>query len=172
MSMTQTQRAAYAAFIATINAPHITLWCDEHDQTEDPFRKLNQKVLSYLRGELKSMDNLMRFFDAFQEWRADQQDDHSLNYAITELCCSALYASVEALADPECDDIDLLNGAIASIYAELAELGGDADGLSAYFAELQQEFMTVVTEKSQRPLSKAWDNWLRDAPVSLFGLED
>lgn len=171
MSMTQTQRAAFAAFIATTNSAHITLWCEETGVSPEPFRKLNAKVLSFLRGELRSMDNLMRFFDAFQEWRAEQHDNDTLNYAIAELCSSALYASVEALADPECDDTALLEGAIMAIYDDIAELGGDAEGLRDYYRELKGELFEVVAEKAQRPLGKNWDAWLNTVDVSLFGLE-
>lgn len=171
MNMSQIQRAAFAAFIATANAAHITLWCEETGASPDPYRKLNSKILSFLRGELRSLDNLMRFFDAFQEWRAAQTDDGTLNYVITELCCSALYASAEAIADPECDDSALLEGAILAVYDDLAELGGDAAGLQAYYQDLKEEFLQVVPETSQRPLGRAWESWLKGIDVSLFGLE-
>ncbi|WP_430462448.1 hypothetical protein ACQUQU_06585 [Thalassolituus sp. LLYu03] len=172
MTMTTLQRGALCAAIARINTPHVLLWCEENQTDPAPFSKLLTKVLSYLRAELKSLDNLHRFFDDFYEWRQQQPLNDTLNDRIADLTCAALYSATETMFDAECDDVELIQGAIDALYDEIQELGGDASGLREYWAALQQEQSELVTDKSQRPLAKAWFQWLSETDVSLFGLEE
>ena len=172
MTTTSVQRAAFCAAVACINAPHVKLWCEENHTEPGPFERLQAKVLSYLRAELKSLDNLKRFFDEFYEWRQQQPLNDTLNDRIADLACAALYSACETLLDPECDDVELILNSIEELYAEVDALGGDVEGLRDYWQALQQELNELVTDKAQRPLSKDWFRWLTDTSVSLFGLEE
>lgn len=168
--MTPIQRSALCTAIAAINLPHIEFWA-EHTQAETvPYTKLLTKVLSYLRGELKSQANLLRFHDEFYAWREQQTEEDSLAYRILELCNAAIYSSVESLFDPECNDIELLEGTLESCWIEMTELGAETSDLRNYWAELRAEILSYVSDKRQIPLPKEYFALIKDADVSLFGI--
>lgn len=165
-------RSAFSTLIAVLNIPHIRLLCEHAGTDPEPYLKLCSKVLSFLRGELRSEANLLRFHDAFCDWRQQLAEDDSLNGRIADLSCSALYSAVESLFDPECDDTGLLLGGINELYDELADLGGDADGLRRYWQSLQQEFHEQIADNARRPLPQAFFRWLAETDTSLFGLAE
>lgn len=167
---TPIQRSALAAALASINQAHLQFWQESQGIDCAPYFKLLSKVLNFLRGELKSENNLMRFYDEFYQWRDTLMAQDNLAYRIVELCNSALYSSVESLFDPECDDSELLLGSLADCWAEMAELGAETHEMQNYWQELQQQLQTLVTSQSRIPLSKAYFTFLQEADVSLFGL--
>lgn len=172
MTLSILQRAALGAAVAKFNAPHVQLWCEQNDSSIEPFNKLQTKLQSYLRAELKSLDNLHRFFDEFYQWRQEQPLNDTLNDRIADLACAALYSATEGMFDPECDDTDLILQTLNSLYDEMDELGADTSDLRQYWLELQNELSELVTSSSQRPLSKDWFRWLSDTTVSPFGMEE
>lgn len=169
--MTPIQRSALCTALAAINAPHVEFW-GEHTQVDTaPYNKLLTKILSFLRGELKSQANLLRFHDEFYAWREQQTEDDSLAYRILELCNAALHSAVESLFDPECDDLDLLEGTLNNCWDEMAELGGEVSDLRNYWSEVKNEILASVSAKRQIPLPKEFFAVIKDADVSLFGIE-
>ncbi|MCD8524170.1 MAG: hypothetical protein LRY72_18205 [Saccharospirillaceae bacterium] len=172
MTTTPIQRASLCAAVASINLPHISFWCEQQGCDPEPYRKLLSKVLSFLRGELKSEANLLRFHESFSEWRLAQDEEDSLSYRILEASCAALYSATETLFDAECDDIDLLCQSLAAIYDEMDELGAETADLREYWQSLQSEWRDMITESSRIPLPKAFFMWLKEADVSLFGLAE
>ena len=169
---TPARRSAFSLMIATLNTPHILLWCDGQQLDSTPFLKLRQKLQAYLRGELKSESNLLRFFDAFCDWKDDQPEEDSLNYRIVQLTQSALYSATEALFDPECDDAELLTGAVAELYDEMDALGGETSDLRHYWQSLSSELDSLLSDTASRPLPAAYFRWLSEADASLFGLAE
>ncbi len=172
MTTTPIQRASLCAAIASINLPHIHFWCEQQNGDPEAYRKLLSKVLSYLRGELKSEANLLRFHEAFSEWRLAQNEEDSLSYRILEASCAALYSATETLFDAECDDLELLRQSLSVIYDEMDELGAETGDLREYWQSLQSEWRDMITDSSRIPLPKAYFAWLKEADVSLFGLAD
>ena len=164
------QRAAYCAALTTINQPHIVFWCQHQHLDHEPFSKLLSKVQSYLRGELKSLSNLERFHEVFAEWRETLPADDSLGYEIAELCCASLYSAAETLLDDECDDIELIDGNIAAIYASMEGLTTDVDELQRYGRDIQQGLRDVLHDVSQRPVAKDYFLFVKECDISLFGL--
>lgn len=168
-------RSAWYLAIARINQPHVALFAEGDDSNGadiSTFTKLMNKQMAFLRGELKSRDNLMRFFNDFSEWRNELElDDDSLGDAIVDLTLSALYASVESVFDPESDDVELLNDFVVRCQDEMVELDSDYAGLKDYFADIQQEFTDQFGAVRQIPVGKVYFDWLKELDVSLFGLE-
>lgn len=164
------QRIALCTTIAAVNAPHVAFWCDQLDVRNEHFPKLLSKTLSFLRGELTSEANLLRFHDAFYEWRQQQDEQDNLAYRVMELSCAALHCACETLFDHECDDTELLLGSIESLYDEMDELGADTHDLRTYWQDIQRELSDIVPSNSQIPLPKAYFKWLSELDVSLFGL--
>lgn len=169
---TQFQRVAFAAAIANINSPHVQFWGEIHNTDIEPFSKLLTKALSFVRGELKSEANLLRFHDEFCTWREAQQEDDSLAYRILELCAAALHSTCESLFDKECDDTELLQGSVDSIWAEMEELGSETQDLRLYWQDIQGELNEIIGDNSQIPFPKAYFQLLKETDVSLFGLAD
>ncbi len=169
--MTPIQRSALCAAIASINSAQVQLWAEHAQVDTAPYSKLLSKVLSYLRGELKSQANLLRFHDEFYAWREQQEGEDSLAYRILELCNAALYSAVESLFDPDCDDLELLEASLESNWDEMIELGAEVSDLRSYWADIRSEVLSIVTDKRQLPLPKEYFALLKDADVSLFGIE-
>jgi len=165
-----TARSAWYLALATINRAHVDLW-QENGQDAKPFAKLLSKQTAFLRGELKSRDNLMRFFNDFSEWRSSLDLNDELGDSIVDLACSALYASVESVFDEESDDVGLMNTYVHQLQDELIEVAPDYDGLREYLQDIEQEFVADFAQLKQIPISKSYFQWLAGLEVSLFGLE-
>lgn len=157
--------------IATINAPHMAL-LEQQGQDITNYRRLMRKQRSFLTGELKSEANLIRFFVAFSEWQQQQVFEDTLNDQIADLCCSALYASVEMLQDPECDDTELLFNYIRQIHDTMDDMGSDTGPLREYTSAFQTELLSQLESISQRPVGLAVFKWLDTLDTSLFGLAE
>src|SRR5690606_3240140 len=99
-TVTQFQRIAFCTSLAVINAPHVSFWCETQHNSAEPYQKLQTKLLAWLRGELKSEANLLRFHEAFCDWRDAQPEDDSLAWRLLQFCCAALHSACETLFDP------------------------------------------------------------------------
>ena len=170
--MTQFQRIALCASLAVINAPHVSFWSETQHNSAEPYQKLQTKLLAWLRGELKSEANLLRFHEAFCDWRDAQPEDDSLAWRLLQFCCAALHSACETLFDPECDDTELLLGSLEALWAEMNELGAETGDLRQYWHSLQQELPDLIKDNTRLPFPKAWFAWLQEADVSLFGLSN
>lgn len=167
---TPVQRSALSAALASINQAHIEFWQQSQGVDCAPYFKLLAKVLNFLRGELKSVNNLQRFHEEFYQWREALTAEDNLAYRIVELCNATLHSAVESLFDSECDDLELIQGTLEACWAEYEELGGDIADLQNYWQELQQELLATVTDKTQIPLPKNYFTLLKEADVSLFAI--
>lgn len=168
--MSPIQRSALCATIAAVNAPHIRFWAEHTQSDTSAYTKLLTKILSFLRGELKSQANLLRFHDEFYAWREQQAEEDSLAYRVLELSNAALHSAVESLFDPECNDLELLQASLSQCWDEMTELGAETNDLRAYWADVKEEVLNNVTDKRQLPLPKEYFALIKEADVSLFGL--
>lgn len=164
-------RSLFATLVARINLPHLLMEKDAGNDIQ-PFEKLLTKQLAFLRGELKSQANLIRFHDDFDLWRQQRDSDDSLAARITELCCAALHSAVETLLDPECDDTALLIGNIGDLHDEMDALGANTEGLRQYWQDIQNEFNAEFANLKQLPVNKGYFQWLIEMDVSLFGVSE
>ncbi|WP_221798575.1 hypothetical protein [Oceanobacter mangrovi] len=162
-------RSAWCLVIASVNRIHVDIWSNGDCE---PFNKLLSKQTAFLRGELKSRDNLARFFNEFIDWRATLEADDSLGWLAADLAMAALYASVETLFDEECDDVGLLNQYIDDILGDLIEMQPEMEPLQQYSSELLQEFTASWSSVRQVPVSKDFFQWLGQQDTSLFGVAD
>ena len=168
--MSPIQRSALCASLAAINSPHIQFWGEHTDTDTTPYTKLLTKVLSYLRGELKSQANLLRFHDEFYAWREQQNEEDSLAFRLLELSNAALHSAVESLFDPECNDVELLQASLNQCWDEMAELGAETADLRSYWADIKEEVLNSVSDKRQLPLPNEYFVLIKEADVSVFGL--
>jgi hypothetical protein len=150
--------------------PHIELQKAEDNHDFTPWDKLLTKLNSWVSGELKSAQNLERFYQEFLTWQENYEAADSLNGRITDLCIAATSAAMDMLNDPDCDDLPLIRDTIGDLYSELDQLGGDAEGLSSYAADVFSEWESTLREVSQRPVSRTTLRQISETEVSLFGL--
>lgn len=170
MILSSLQRSALCAALAQINAPHVQFWQEHQNIDCAPYVKFLSKHLSFLRGELKSEANLLRFHDEFMTWRETLTEADNLAFRILELCNACLHSALESLFDPDCDDMALILGSLTALWDEMDALGHDTQDLRHYWQELQAEILEQVSAKAQRPLAKDYFLLLKNADVSLFGL--
>ncbi|MFY9180264.1 MAG: hypothetical protein WAO12_10890 [Venatoribacter sp.] len=170
MQLSNLQRSALCAALANINLPHLEFWQEAQQVDCLPYHKLLIKVLSFLRGELKSEANLLRFHDDFVTWRDGLDEADNLAFRIVDFCNACLHSALETLFDPECDDMALIEGSLASLWDEMEALGSSTNDLRQYWQDIKTEVLGAVGFKSQRPVAKAYFLALKEADVSLFGL--
>ncbi|MEN9464683.1 MAG: hypothetical protein RL217_864 [Pseudomonadota bacterium] len=170
MTLTHLQRSALCAALAQINSPHVQFWQEHQNIDCAPYFKFLSKHLSFLRGELKSEANLLRFHEDFMNWRENLAEADNLAFRILELCNACLHSALESLFDPDCDDMALILGSLTALWDEMDELGHNSQELRLYWQELEAEILAQVGQKAQRPLAKDYFLLLKDADVSLFGL--
>ena len=170
-SLSPVARSAWCLALINSCTPHIELQASEEQSDFQPWTKLRSKLSTFLSGELKSAANLERFFQEFLQWRENYEPADSLNGRITDLCLAATTAALDMLNDEECDDTGLIRQTMNDIYTELDELGGDAEGLQAYWQELDSEWCSALAGVKQRPLSRTVMQTIQATEVSPFGLE-
>ena len=169
--MTQYQRIGLALSLAHLNQPHTFFWQESQQVDTAPYHKLLSKTLNFVRGELKSEANLLRFHDEFYQWREQLLPQDNLAYRLVELNNAALHSAVESLFDPECDDIDLLLGSLQERWDEYSALGAETDALLSYWQDIQHELNDILPSTCKLPFPKTYFALLKDTNVSLFGIE-
>ena len=162
--------AFQAFFIAYINRHHIRLEAEATGFDTQPFNKLLSKTELWLKAELKSADNFLRFFEAYADWRDEVHAGDTLSGNIFELTCSALYVAADLLLHGDNDDMPVLLNMVDELHSLMTELGGDGEGLSQYWQSLQQELTGHQSQIHARPLPMNVFKWLQQQEVSLFGL--
>lgn len=163
-------RSTWCLAVVDACLPHLDLEETESGGDFKHWRKALSKLHAFLIGDLKSESNLERFYNAFSDWEANYETSDSLNGRITALVFSSTHTAFAALFDEDSDDSALIRGNINDLYAELDTLGGDAEGLQAYWQALDTEWCEALKTVRQRPISSATMKLLQDTDISPFGL--
>ena len=145
-TLSQWRRSAFCAAMATRNANHVYLFSDISNQEPKPFDKLLSKTWAFLQGELKSIDNLERFFNEFDQWQNELLGDHdSFGAEAAQQVCQSLYSATYALLDESANDCDLVVLSNQQLLTEFSELGNDADELIKRQKEFEQSVFDLLT---------------------------
>jgi len=169
-NLSSVARSTWCLALIDCCSPHVLLESDERKQEFGHWQKAVSKLRAFLAGELKSDANLERFYQAFSDWEATYETSDSLNGRITALVFSATHTAVAALFDEDSDDTQLIRGNIDELHQELGELGGDMQGLSQYWQELDAEWSQKLRDIQQRPVAAATLKEVLSTDVSIFGL--
>ena len=145
-TLSQWRRAAYCAAMTSRNRNHVLLFSDMLEQDSTPYTKLLSKTWAYLEGELKSIDNLERFFNEFDVWQTallDGQDSFGAEAA--QQACQSLYSATYALLDESANDCELVQLSNQQLLAAMGEMGSDIDELSQRHSAFEKDVIEILT---------------------------
>jgi uncharacterized protein YjaG (DUF416 family) len=150
-SLSSWRRATYCAALSQLNMNHILLFSELKQLDPKPAVKLMTKTWSFLEGELKSLDNLERFFNEFDEWQNSLLDDlSSFGAMAAQQACQSLYSAAYALIDESANDCHPIYMALQQLLDDMAEMGADHESLKQRQAEIDQEIMTIINSDQSR----------------------
>lgn len=145
-TLSQWRRAAYCAAMATRNSNHIVLFSDMLKQEATPFTKLLSKTWAFLEGELKSLDNLERFFNEFDQWQADLLNEKdSFGAEAAQQACQSLYSASYALLDETANDCDLVQLSNQQLFTAMEEMGSETKVLVERHNDFEQQVLAILT---------------------------
>lgn len=150
-SLSSWRRAAYCAALSQLNMNHILLFSELKQSDAKPAQKLMSKTWAYLQGELKSLDNLERFFNEFDQWQTSLLDDlSSFGAMAAQQACQSLYSAAYALIDESANDCYPIYMALQQLLEDMAEMGADADGLKQRQQELDDEIISLLNSNQPK----------------------
>ncbi len=132
--------------MAERNTNHVLLFCDMGEQDPQAFTKLLSKTWAFLQGELKSIDNLERFFNEFDQWQnvlLEEQDSFGAEAA--QQACQSLYSAAYALLDESANDCEFVQLSNQQLLAEFAEMGNDSDELIQRHKDFEISVFELLT---------------------------
>jgi uncharacterized protein YjaG (DUF416 family) len=145
-TLSQWRRSAFCAAMATRNTNHVYLFSDISDKEATTFDKLLSKTWAFLQGELKSIDNLERFFNEFDQWQNELlEGQDSFGAEAAQQTCQSLYSASYALLDETANDCDLVVLSNQQLLAEFAELGNESEELIDRQKSFEQAIFDLLT---------------------------
>jgi uncharacterized protein YjaG (DUF416 family) len=145
-ALSQWRRSAFCAAMATRNSNHAVLFSDMLEQDAKPFTKLLTKTWAYLEGELKSLDNLERFFNEFDQWQTELlKEQNSFGAEAAQQACQSLYSASYALLDDSANDCELVQLSNQQLFTAMADMGSDSQALSERHNEFEKAIYTILT---------------------------
>lgn len=145
-TLSQWRRAAYCAAMATRNSNHVVLFSNMLDQQATPYTKLLTKTWAYLEGELKSLDNLERFFNEFDQWQTDLlEGKDSFGAEAAQQACQSLYSASYALLDDSANDCELVKLSNQQLLMTMQDIGSETKDLIERHNEFEQSTFDILT---------------------------
>ena len=171
-TLSQWRRAAYCAAMTSRNRNHVLLFSDMLEQDSTPYTKLLSKTWAYLEGELKSIDNLERFFNEFDAWQTELiEGQDSFGAEAAQQACQSLYSATYALLDDSANDCELVQLSNQQLLAAMAEMGSDVDDLSERHSAFEKEvFETLTSGKPKREVILAIKKAATEDAESSLGI--
>jgi hypothetical protein len=171
-TLSQWRRAAYCAAMASRNGNHVLLFSDIMDQDAAPFTKLQNKTWAFLEGELKSVDNLERFFNEFDLWQTELlKEQDSFGAEAAQQACQSLYSAAYALLDDSANDCELVQLSNQQLFTEMADMGSETGELTQRHNEFEQQVLDTLTSgKPKRECILAVRKLATDEDESSLGI--
>jgi hypothetical protein len=171
-TLSQWRRSAFCAAMAERNINHVLLFSDMSEQDPEPFKKLLTKTWAFLQGELKSIDNLERFFNEFDQWQntllAEQE---SFGAEAAQQACQSLYSSSYALLDESANDCELVQLSNQQLLTEFSELGNESEELAQRHKDYEIAVFELLTAgKPKRETIIAVEKMARSEEESSLGI--
>lgn len=144
-SLSQWRRSAFCAAMAERNRNHTILFSDMLDQDSKPYTKLLSKTWAFLEGELKSLDNLERFFNEFDQWQTELLNGQdSFGAEAAQQACQSLYSASYALLDETANDCELVQLSNQQLFSEMADMGQESEELASRHRDFEQQIMEAL----------------------------
>lgn len=161
-TLSQWRRSAFCCAMAERNRNHVLLFSDMSGADSKPFTKLQSKTWAFLEGELKSLDNLERFFNEFDLWQTALLEGHdSFGAEAAQQACQSLYSASYGLLDESANDCELVQLSNQQLLIAFADMGTDdmADSskeLKERHDDFEQQVFALLTSgKPKREVVKA-----------------
>lgn len=171
-TLSQWRRSAFCSAMAERNRNHAILFSEMLEQESKPYTKLLSKTWAFLEGELKSLDNLERFFNEFDEWQTgllNEQDSFGAEAA--QQACQSLYSASYALLDETANDCELVQLSNQQLFAAMEDMGQDISELQERHHEFErQTFDLLISGKPKREIIKAVKALASSEPESSLGI--
>ena len=151
-SLSQWRRAAFCAAMAERNRNHTILFSDMLDQNSQPYLKLLTKTWAYLEGELKSLDNLERFFNEFDQWQTQLLNgQESFGAEAAQQACQSLYSASYALIDETANDCKFVHLSNQQLFSAMDEMGQECQDLVDRHRDFEQKILaSLASDKPKR----------------------
>lgn len=144
-TLSQWRRSAFCAAMAERNRNHTILFSDMRDQDSKPYTKLLTKTWAYLEGELKSLDNLERFFNEFDQWQTELLNGQdSFGAEAAQQSCQSLYSASYALLDETANDCEFVQLSNQQLLTEMADMGQENTELASRHSEFEQQVLELL----------------------------
>ncbi len=171
-TLSQWRRSAFCAAMAERNRNHIALFCEMQEQESTPYTKCLSKTWAFLEGELKSIDNLERFFNEFDQWQNELLDNQdSFGAEAAQQTCQSLYSASYGLLDETANDCQLVQLSNQQLLAEFAEMGNESDELKIRQQEFEQQvYELLIQGKPKRETIIAIKKLAASEPESSLGI--
>lgn len=163
-------KSTFCLNFVRINQPHVDFWSGEFTVNVQAFTKLSAKLESYLIGDLKSFNNLQRFYEEFFNWKEELAEHDCLAQRIVDLCFSTMCVAIDSLIDEECNDIEFVIAGTQELFDEMQELGCDADVYRDQFMQFTDAAIAELQATTQRPVSRDCIARANISDATLFGL--
>ena len=171
-TLSQWRRSAFCAAMAERNRNHAILFSEMLEQDSKPYSKLLSKTWSFLEGELKSLDNLERFFNEFDQWQTELLNEQdSFGAEAAQQACQSLYSASYALLDETANDCDLVQLSNQQLFSAMEYMGQDVEELQARHSEFENEVFELLNSgKPKRDIIKAIKTLAASEPESSLGI--
>lgn len=171
-TLSQWRRSAFCAAMAERNRNHAILFSEMLEQDSKPYSKLLTKTWAFLEGELKSLDNLERFFNEFDQWQTELLNEQdSFGAEAAQQACQSLYSATYALLDETANDCDLVQLSNQQLFSAMEDMGQDAEELQVRHTEFETEvFELLMSGKPKREVIKAIKSLASSEPESSLGI--
>lgn len=171
-TLSQWRRSAYCSAMAERNRNHIILFSDMLEQDSKPYSKLLTKTWSFLEGELKSVDNLERFFNEFDQWQTELlHEQDSFGAEAAQQACQSLYSASYALLDETANDCDLVQLSNQQLFSAMGDMGQDVEELQQRQQEFEEQVFELLSSgKPKREIIKAIKTLANSEPESSLGI--
>jgi uncharacterized protein YjaG (DUF416 family) len=171
-TLSQWRRSAFCAAMAERNRNHALLFSELLEQDSQAYTKLLSKTWAFLEGELKSINNLERFFNEFDTWQnalLKQQDSFGAEAA--QQACQSLYSSAYALLDDSANDCQLVQLSQEQLFTAMEDMGQSTEELSKRHNEFESEVYELLTSgKAKREIILAVKKLASAEQVSSLGI--
>lgn len=171
-TLSQWRRSAFCAAMAERNRNHAVLFSEMLEQDSKPYSKLLTKTWSFLEGELKSLDNLERFFNEFDQWQTELLNEQdSFGAEAAQQACQSLYSASYALLDETANDCELVQLSNQQLFSAMEDMGQDIEDLQARHSEFENEVFELLNSgKPKREIIKAIKKLASSEPESSLGI--
>lgn len=156
-TLSQWRRSAFCSAMAERNRNHCVLFCDMQEKDNKPYAKLLTKTWSFLEGELKSIDNLERFFNEFDQWQTELlKEQESFGAEAAQQACQSLYSASYALLDETANDCDLVQLSNQQLFVAMEDMGQDSSELKERHTIFENQiFDLLISGKPKREVIKS-----------------